>query len=91
LITGSGYRLTVDKSADCDVSRLTDFVESYVPEARLRSSHGAEVAYLLPHSSRGKFAQLFDGIDCKREQLKIAVYGISMATLEEVFLRLDAF
>ncbi|KAI5722388.1 hypothetical protein M8J76_007632 [Diaphorina citri] len=55
--------------------------------------HGKELSFILPYNAVDKFAALFLAIeeDIKREesQLGVASYGVSMTTLEEVFLQLE--
>jgi hypothetical protein len=48
---------------------------------------GTEISYQMPFSGAEGFPGLFDELDHKSKQLGIASYGISVTTLEEVFLR----
>jgi ATP-binding cassette subfamily A (ABC1) protein 3 len=51
------------------------------------SNVSAEVAFQLPLATVTEFPSLFDDIDKSIEKLKINSYGISITTLEEVFLK----
>lgn len=51
------------------------------------SDVSAEIAFQLPLSEMGKFKGLFEELDKNIEKLKISSYGISITTLEEVFLK----
>ena len=44
----------------------------------------------MPTECSGKFKQFFSDFDSKLDELQIAGYGISVTSLEEVFLRVGA-
>jgi hypothetical protein len=48
---------------------------------------GAEQSFRLPFSASHQFVSMFGALDMKRDELRIAEYGISVTTLEEVFIR----
>lgn len=75
-------------SAECNDSTVTALVREHIPEAILLSSAGGELAFQLPLSNKGAFAPLFQELEERKEELHIGGYGVSMTTLEEVFLRL---
>ena len=75
-------------SAECNDTAVTALVHKYIPQAVLLSSAGGELAFQLPLSNKGAFAHLFQEVELKKEELHIGGYGVSMTTLEEVFLRL---
>jgi ATP-binding cassette subfamily A (ABC1) protein 3 len=75
-------------SAACNDAALTALVHKHIPHASLLSSAGGELAFQLPLSHKGAFAQLFQELEQKKKELHIGGYGVSMTTLEEVFLRL---
>ncbi len=47
----------------------------------------AEIAFQLPMSQMKHFEELFSMLDQKKESLGIQTYGVSITTMEEVFLR----
>lgn len=47
-----------------------------------------ELEFTLPINSVGAFADLFEALESNLEQLHISSFGLCMATLEEVFLRI---
>ena len=86
---GLGYRLTLSKrvgSTLCD-QPLRDLILKHVPEAQLQSDHGAEITYQLP-KHQSNFPQMFQELDAIKSEAQVDSWGISMTTLEEVFLRL---
>lgn len=66
---------------------LEALVVRFVPEALTVSKVGKERNYRLPFASSSYFVDMFREIDSRREQLGVAGYGVSVTTLEEVFLR----
>ena len=88
---GVGYNLTIGKkmnSASGERSQqLTEFVRRHIPEAKLLYDVSAEIQYQLPLSSTHKFQSFFKDLDSHLPDLSLEQYGISVTTLEEVFLR----
>ncbi|KAK9754118.1 ABC transporter [Popillia japonica] len=72
------------------ISRL---VTSHVPKAEKARRHGRELSFILPHNAVDNFASLFSAIEVeinnRSSKLGISSYGVSMTTLEEVFLHLE--
>ena len=79
--------MVISKTPDCNSSKVTQFVSSYVPESRLSSEISAELTYTLPQNSSSTFPQLFDAIQREKSNLAIGGYGMSITTMEEVFLK----
>lgn len=67
--------------------RLDALVGSFIPEAEPLSDVGAEQSFRLPFAASGRFVELFSAFDKEKDALGIAEYGISVTTLEEVFIR----
>ena len=84
---GVGYNLTIEKKGAADAARIQQYVRNKVPEAKVLSSVGAEVSFQLPKTASGAFKALFDGLNKHKETLGLENYGISVTTLEEVFIR----
>ncbi|KAM7263046.1 hypothetical protein ACFE04_000729 [Oxalis oulophora] len=98
---GVGYTLTIVKSAPT-ASVAADIVFRHIPSATCVSEVGTEISFKLPLASSSAFESMFREIDsytrrsvCHTEtisngdinNLGIESYGISVTTLEEVFLR----
>lgn len=66
---------------------LEALILQYVPEALTVSKVGKERNYRLPFASASKFVDMFREIDRRKSELGVAGYGVSVTTLEEVFLR----
>uniref|UniRef100_A0A7N6BT37 ABC transporter domain-containing protein n=1 Tax=Anabas testudineus TaxID=64144 RepID=A0A7N6BT37_ANATE len=95
---GQGYKLTLTKKVfilaeheQIDSSELKAFVQSHVPEARLKESQGGDLIYSLPpftSSNASSYRSLLTALDSNLDTLQLSGYGISDTTLEEVFLQL---
>ncbi|KAG7390389.1 ATP-binding cassette sub- A member 12 [Phytophthora pseudosyringae] len=85
---GAGYNLTLVKDdAKCDDKAVSAFVTSFVPSAQLLSNVGSEIAFQLPLHSSSRFAAMFAEMDRQLQTLGLLSYGVSVTTLEEVFIK----
>ncbi|TKS89342.1 ATP-binding cassette sub-family A member 5 [Collichthys lucidus] len=73
----------------CDAQRISSLVQQHVPKAKLSRQHEAELTFTLPFENMDMFPGLFSELD-RQPNLGIINYGVSMTTLEDVFLRLEA-
>ncbi|NXI06362.1 ABCA9 protein, partial [Pachycephala philippinensis] len=85
---GICYHLRIHISESCDLENVTSLVKGYVPNATFSGHRQYELRYKLPLENVNKFPDLFSGLDNCSEQ-GIINYGVSMTTLEDVFLRLE--
>ena len=72
---------------ELQTEHIKDLVTSFVPVAEPLSTVGAEQSFRLPFSASGLLAGLFEDMERRKKELMIAEYGISVTTLEEVFMR----
>ena len=85
---GVGYHMTlVKKSPKCLSLEVENVVKSYVPSAEIVTDVGMELSFILPSSEAYKFPDLFDKLEAMKEVLNISSYGISITTMEEVFIK----
>lgn len=77
----------------CREQAITRLILSHVTKAEKARRHGRELSFILPHNSVENFPLLFAAIEneikTKASRLGISTYGVSMTTLEEVFLHLE--
>jgi len=86
---GSGYVMKMAKRSEkCDVAKVTELVRSHVSEAQLISTVAGEFVYELPVAAVSTFGLMFENLRGQAKQLDIGAYGVSLTTLEQVFLRL---
>ncbi|KAF1336800.1 Abc transporter a family member 1, partial [Globisporangium splendens] len=85
---GAGYNLTLVKDeAGCNDNNLIGFIQSYIPNAQVLSNVGSEIAFQLPLASSSGFAAMFAEMDNQLSTLGLLSYGVSVTTLEEVFIK----
>jgi ATP-binding cassette, subfamily A (ABC1), member 3 len=65
---------------------LKNIVKSNVPESNLLTTTGSEVRYQLPMLAASRFPKMFEGLDTETDKGTIQSYGVSITTLDEVFL-----
>ena len=85
---GIGYNMTIVKSSSSTNEEvITKLIQSFIKDAKLETSAGTEICYSLPKENSQQFEQLFTEIESKRSELQINSYGVSITTMEEVFLK----
>ncbi|XP_020114345.1 ABC transporter A family member 1 isoform X2 [Ananas comosus] len=100
---GVGYTLTIVKNAP-SASVVVEIVHHHVPTATLLSDVGTEISFRLPLSASSSFEGLFREIEscirrpgmktedvfvCNDNFFGVQSYGISVTTLEEVFMKVS--
>ncbi|CAK4506217.1 unnamed protein product [Aphanomyces euteiches] len=85
---GTGYNLTIVRGEHCDPTQVVRLVQRYVPSAGVLSMVGSELVVQLSSQSSGKFPALLEALDANLKSMHILEYGISVTTLEEVFLHI---
>ena len=76
----------IDRSYN-EREKLKQIVLDAVPEAKLLSDVGSELSYQLPLRSSSKFTPMFEMLDSEVENGSISCYGLSITTLDEVFIK----
>ena len=84
-----GYHLVLNTSLDSpvDLPGLQALVIKHAPGAFILRTSGAELVFCLPLSQSQGFPALLESLEAAGEALGVLHYGLSMPTLEEVFLR----
>ena len=93
---GIGYHLVVatapvDGVATASHDAVTRLVRSFIPLAAVEDAPAAganELCMVLPLESIPQFAALFGALEEQQASLGVESYGVSVTSLEEVFLRL---
>ena len=84
---GVGYHLTLLKSPSFDAEATHDLIKRHTPTAELKSNIAAEASYILHEDSRHLFKGLFEEFETQHQKYGISSFGISVTTMEEVFLK----
>ncbi|KAF0694859.1 Aste57867_14286 [Aphanomyces stellatus] len=84
---GAGYTFSLVKASSCNVDALTALVVSHVRGAKVLSNVGTEIAFQLPLDSAAAFAAMFQALEDDLSKWGVISYGISVTTMEEVFIK----
>jgi ATP-binding cassette subfamily A (ABC1) protein 3 len=84
---GVGYNLTMVKKTKEPNLRAGPFLLEQLGQIKKLSESQTEITYQIPTHMSSKFKDFFELFDKSLESLGINSYGMSVTTLEEVFLR----
>ena len=91
---GAGYNLTMVKrespeggQPSCDTALVSALIGRHVKGHKLLSDVGSEVTFQLPTAVSASFPALLHALDEQLDALGLEEYGISVTTMEEVFIR----
>lgn len=100
-IFGTGYQLRIAKKIDDfkieNRNSLDEFIKRYFKSSKKCSETQGEIIYLLNESSNtscnenlkdGQLAKFFDEFELMKRSFAISSCGLSVTTLEDVFLRI---
>ncbi|XP_058116459.1 phospholipid-transporting ATPase ABCA3-like [Anopheles ziemanni] len=87
---GVGYRLICVKDDGCETARVTSLMRQHIPNIVEDTDIGTELSYVLDDSYTALFQPLLQNLENHSASLGITSYGISLTTLEEVFLRVGS-
>ncbi|XP_052050613.1 ABC-type organic anion transporter ABCA8B isoform X2 [Apodemus sylvaticus] len=85
---GVGYHLSLQLKEVCVPENITSLVKQHIPEAKLLAEGEGKLLYTLPLDTTYRFPELCQSLD-SCPGLGIENYGVSMTTLNEVFLKLE--
>lgn len=84
---GVGYCLSIVKAPISDSAAIEQLVSTHVADYKLLSNIGSEMSFQIPLGASDAFPALFAAMESMSKSLGIQSYGISVTTLEEVFLK----
>ncbi|XP_053689710.1 phospholipid-transporting ATPase ABCA3-like [Sabethes cyaneus] len=84
---GAGYRLICVKNENCDKIRLLSILSKYLPEVAIETDIGTELSVVLREDYLEQFQPMLEELESEIDACGISSYGISLTTMEEVFLR----
>ncbi|XP_050517580.1 phospholipid-transporting ATPase ABCA3-like isoform X2 [Diabrotica virgifera virgifera] len=87
---GAGYSLIMDKAKTCNPHKVTELLKKFIPEIEIHSNVGSELTYLLSENNAPVFEAMLKQIEQESNELGIRSYGISLTTMEEVFMKVGA-
>ncbi|KAJ7318022.1 hypothetical protein JRQ81_004184 [Phrynocephalus forsythii] len=85
---GIGYRLSMQIDQYCNREGTSSLIWQHIPGASLLKQSEEQLVYALPFKDMDKFSALFADLEVN-SHLGVISYGVSMTTLEDVFLKLE--
>ncbi|XP_056405772.1 ABC-type organic anion transporter ABCA8-like isoform X2 [Hyla sarda] len=85
---GIGYHLRMQVSPSCKPEAITSVIEEHISSARLSTQNVEDLTFTLPFDQMDSFPALFSHLD-ERVGADIRSYGVSITTLDDVFLKLE--
>nr|CAD7204834.1 unnamed protein product [Timema douglasi] len=84
---GAGYYLIIVKGPNCNVSMVTELLRKYIPDLKVGQNIASELSYLLEEERLPVFEPMLRELEDRKEFLNILSYGVSLTTMEEVFMK----
>ncbi|CAB3379772.1 Hypothetical predicted protein [Cloeon dipterum] len=92
---GTGYRLNLLTTNNCDQNSLQNAVKQVLPEAIVEkssqdttdSANKGPITFTLPTEKVDRFPRLFDVLETSKDYLGISSIGVSITTMKDVFLK----
>ncbi|XP_062976127.1 cholesterol transporter ABCA5-like [Elgaria multicarinata webbii] len=85
---GIGYRLSMQIDRYCNTEGTASLIRQHIPGSVMLKQNEEQLLYALPFKDMDKFSALFADLDT-HSHLGVISYGVSMTTLEDVFLKLE--
>jgi len=70
--------------------KIISMVTGKIPNSKLKSNLHNEISFLLPAQDSHRFPDLFDLLDRFKSEFDILNIGISITTVEEIFLKVES-
>uniref|UniRef100_A0A0K0F5B2 ABC transporter domain-containing protein n=1 Tax=Strongyloides venezuelensis TaxID=75913 RepID=A0A0K0F5B2_STRVS len=93
---GAGYHLTIVFNKGIPLNEIHKqyknvllFLRTYCDDAEMHSAVGNEATYLISQLHRSKFSTIFKDLEGGQEKFNIESFGVSITTMEEVFLKVN--
>ena len=72
---------------NCNVEQTEALVKECIKTAEVKSNASGELIFALPTADSKSFGVLFEALEKKKLDLDIGNFGLSITTMEDVFLR----
>lgn len=82
------YRLFIEKNEISHTKTIIRFIQDYVHDVILERETSSELVFGIKRSAAQHIGRLVSALDEQQQSIAINGYGLSMTTIEEVFLRL---
>ncbi len=81
------YRLFIEKQETFPNNSITTFIQKHIPNIVLERQSSSEMVFGIRRTESKKIGQLVHALDEHSTNIGIENYGLSMTTIEEVFLK----
>ena len=82
------YRLILEKKDSCNTENITHFLQEYIHDVVLERETSLELTYGIKRGASQYIGELINALNQRNQDIDINGYGLSMITIEEVFLKL---
>lgn len=87
---GVGYHLVCTKSTAAVTEVIAERIRAFLPDLIVGKDSANEVTFLLDDMKTDVFPQLFVDLDSHMDQMGVLSYGVSVTTLEDVFMNVGS-
>lgn len=87
---GTGYHLVCVKNENCDPAAVTYVLQKYIPNIEIQTEIGHELTYELPEDGVSTFEKMFSDLEQYQDNLGLDSFGLSLTTMEDVFLKVGS-
>ena len=86
---GAGYKLTMVKKFKTENTKIQPYLEGIFGRVEKLSEVSQEITFKINYDQAAQFQSFFEQFDARMNEVDILSYGVSMTTLEEVFLKVN--
>jgi len=79
--------LIIVKGENCDVDSVTRLLRGFIPDISVDQNIGSELSYLLTEDRSSVFEDMLSKLEENKNKLGLLSYGVSLTTMEEVFMK----
>lgn len=87
---GVGYRLVCVKGTDCNTTGFSNLLSRHISNLQIETDVGSELSYILSEDYRSAFRDILKDVEEHSKDFGVESYGISLTTLEEVFMKVGS-
>ena len=81
------YRLFIEKQETSPNERVTSFIQKHIPNIVVERESSSEMIFGIRRNDSKQIGQLIHALDQQCANIGVESYGLSMTTIEEVFLK----
>ncbi|XP_055935809.1 phospholipid-transporting ATPase ABCA1-like [Argiope bruennichi] len=86
---GTGYHLHVVKDQYFNMQGLVFLLQKYVPDVTVENELEKDISFRLPTATGKEFADMFEELESQKSKLGVISFGITITTMEDVFLNVS--